>query len=271
VWGSAGIGKTQLLDDAQRAATASRSSVARLTVRPIHSLRPVGLIADLASKLMDAPGAAGCDPDAYRRLREPAEPNEAQQFHDVTELLAAVTEESPLVIGIDDAHIIDPESWRFWRALIRWSTDRRVLWLFAYRALHESELRSLPDQTVLPRLGLEAAGGNPLLVRAAAAPFDRELGARAEAAIDDTLSRLKSEALMIMHAVTTSDSVRVRDLARMLPLTPVQLRSTLTELLRAGIVHETGGIICAHACWADALLASYPMSSPPMSAAMMAF
>ena len=56
-----------------------------------------------------------------------------------------------------------------------------------------------------------------------------------------------------------------------LSVSPPEVHDAVAELLRAGVLDETDGQLRTHAAWAEALAANYPMSSPPMSAAMIAF
>jgi len=97
------------------------------------------------------------------RARDAAVPNdhviggfgEASFCDALVELLAAVTDESPTIITIDDAHAVDGAIWRVLRSLVRWSGNRPVLWVFAYRASHESELTPLPEPSVIPRIRVQ--------------------------------------------------------------------------------------------------------------------
>jgi len=305
VWGAAGIGKTRLLDETARAVVVAESRVIRLSLEALHGLGLFALPRQLIGCLLEEPGAAGCEPDAYQRLRGLASPNAAPipwqsetLFHDLTELLAALTDESPLVIVMDDAHLVHAETWPLWRALFRWSADRRALWILSARAIHEAELHLLPDRTTAARVDLGAldrhaativlaslgvrddlehdalfvrVGGSPLLLGAAAQPFDLGLKARADAAVEDSLSRLTSMAVDIVCLASLSEGMRATEVSRQLTASPREAHDVVAELLRAGVLYETNGRLRAHTDWTAALFARYPMSSPPMSAAMIAF
>ena len=167
LWGPAGIGKTRLLRELDALCLTGAARLVRLEARPANRLHPFSIILELAACLLDEPGAAGCDPRAYGlliRARDAVAPNDQmtggcarESFCEaLMELLAAVTDESPTILAIDDAHVIDGAIWRVLRSLVRWSGARRLLWLFAYRALHEAELAPLPEPSLVQRIRVHA-------------------------------------------------------------------------------------------------------------------
>ena len=295
LWGPAGIGKTRLLRELDAACLTGGARLVRLEARPAHALRPFAMILELASCLLEEPGAAGCDPRAYAllaRARSAVLPNNLVNPIDTTgedgfcdaiaELLAAVCDESPTILTIDDMHVVDSAIWRLLRALVRWSGDRRLLWAFAYRAFHEAELASLPEASVVQRIRVqcldaaaaaaltqaiahspsiddeelfELAGGHPLLLQAVArtggvVPADLEW------LVDDWIGRLSAETLRALRLIATSGSLTRHVLADLGIFDRAELGVVLDELERAGIIRESHGVLRAHGVWAAAALAT---------------
>ena len=296
LWGPAGIGKTRLLGELDAVRLTGAARLVRFDARPAHGLRPFTMIVELAGCLLEEPGAAGCDPRAYAllvRARDADMPNDAargvagdigeEAFCDaVAELLAAVTDESPTILAIDDVHAVDDAIWRVLRNLVRWSGDRRLLWVFAYRALRESELASLPEPSVLQRIRVQCldaaasatltkaiapspaidheqlfdiAGGHPLLLQAIARTGGH-VPAELEWVVDDWIARLGGEPLRALRLVATLGTVTPRALADLGIFNRGELGVLLGELERAGMIREERGSLRAHRVWAAAALAT---------------
>ncbi|MFL5613491.1 MAG: AAA family ATPase [Gemmatimonadaceae bacterium] len=168
LWGPAGIGKTRVLSEVARRRRAMRARVISIAARLEWAHRPLALILHLTRRLLDERGAAGCDPGAYRWLRgwvEREAPNDAAEgdlYECFVELLAALADEYPIVLSIDDTHLVDRSTWRFLRAAMRWSVDRRILWLLSYRARGQVDLAALPEGSILPRLELRPFAPYPI-------------------------------------------------------------------------------------------------------------
>jgi hypothetical protein len=172
LWGPAGIGKTRILGEVARRRYSPRTRLISIAARPDWAPRPLAMILQLTRRLLDERGAAGCDPAAYRWLRRWTQrivPNDderpgdvAELFDSFAELLAALADENPIVLAIDDMHLIDRSTWRFLRAVIRSSADRRILWLLTYRAPSEADLAALPEESIMPRLELRPLGLYPI-------------------------------------------------------------------------------------------------------------
>jgi hypothetical protein len=266
--------------------------VVRIAARPVHALRPFALVRDLIARLLDQPGAAGCEPASFAALRRIAgAPNDVRNgdvaddcFESFTELLAAVAEEATTLISIDDMHVVDPVIWRFLSAAFRWSIDQHVHWLLAYRALHETELASLPEPSLLRRLPLAClerthaarlvdlarsgyysplefeqifrrVGGHPALL-AALARSECELPSSTEPIVDDWIARLSGQQFQILRTLATlGGSATTRSLLDF-GFGRTELAVVLGELARHGIIEEASGVVCAHGVWADATLAA---------------
>ena len=295
LWGPAGIGKTRLLRELDTVRLTEGARLVRLEARPAHALRPLAMILELAGCLLDEPGAAGCDPRAYAllaRARDAELPNDPacavgtiveETFCDaVAELLAAVSDESPTILTIDDVHAADGAIWRVLRGLVRWSGDRRLLWLFAYRALCEAELASLPEPSVIQRIRVQCldataaaaltraiarspsidheqlfdvAGGHPLLLQAVARTGG-DVPGDLEWLIDDGIARLPADALRALRLVAASDTMTARSLADLGLFDRAELGPVLDDLERAGMICEDQGALRAHRVWAAAALAT---------------
>lgn len=295
LWGAAGIGKTRLLRELDAVRLTGAARLVRLDARPGYGLHPLTMILDLAGSLLDEPGAAGCDPRAYALLagtRSGSQPNDQsgtvgaigeETLRDaLAELLAAICDESPTILAIDDMHAVDSGIWHVLRGLARWSGDRRLLWIFAYRALHETELTPLPEPSVVSRIRVscldaaasasitseathstssdherlyELAGGHPLLLQGVA----RGAGAlpvSLEWVVDDCIARLDAEALRALRLIATLGSVTPRALADVGIFRRAELSAVLDELERIGMIREEHGLLRAHGLWAAAALAT---------------
>ncbi|HKW12301.1 MAG TPA: ATP-binding protein [Gemmatimonadaceae bacterium] len=293
LWGPAAIGKSRVLDEVGRLGSVDTTRVIRLAARPLHALRPATLILDLIARLLDEPGAAGCEPLAFSTLRRvtATTPNdhasvapvtEDALFDPLTELLAALTDEAALVVLLDDMHIVDASIWRFWRAACRWSGDRRVLWLFAYRALLESDLGALPEVSLIHRLPLrcldraasaalvEAArgqhgrcdyerafarvGGHPALLEQIVRS-DGDHSPSTEAIVEDWLARLPANLLHTLRVIATlGGSATLRSVADRSFLDRFSLGASVAELERLGLLYEENGVVHAHSIWTEAAL-----------------
>ena len=132
LWGPAGIGKTRLLHELDAVRLTGAARLVRFEARPAHGLRPFAMILELAGCLLEEPGAAGCDPRAYAllvRARDADVPNDpargataASRKHSAMRSpssLAAVSDESPTILTIDDVHAVDGAIWRVLRNLVR--------------------------------------------------------------------------------------------------------------------------------------------------------
>lgn len=302
LWGPAGIGKTRLLRELEAVRLTGTSRLVRVEARPAHALRPLGIVRELARYLLEEPGAAGCDPRAYAlltRIDNVEQPNDSADVADgikaetfceaVAELLAAVSDESPTILTIDDTHVVDAAIWHLLRGLVRWSGDRRLLWVFAYRALLETELASLPEPSVIPRIRVQCldaaaaaalteavarssavdhrqlfdlAGGHPLLLQAAARSGG-EIPAVLEWLVDDWIARLPIESLRALRLIAASGAVSARALADLGIFDRAELGVVLGELERVGMIREDEGALRAHRVWAAAALATLGGTARP--------
>jgi DNA-binding SARP family transcriptional activator len=291
LWGPAGIGKTRLLRELDALRLTGAARLVRLDARPAHGLRPFAMIVELAAVLLQEPGAAGCDPHAYALLADARVSGIGEEaFRDAfAELLAAVSDESLTILTIDDVHAVDAAIWSALRALVRWSADRRLLWLFAYRALHEAELAPLPEPSVVQRIRVPCldstaaaaltraiapssaidhhelfavAGGHPLLLQALARTGG-ELPPDLEWLVDDWIARLPGETLRALRLIAALGSVTPRALDDLGIFDRTELAAMLGELERAGMIRDDDGSLRVHGVWAQAALATLARGARP--------
>jgi hypothetical protein len=273
-----------------------------LCADPAHAFEQRPLILELATRLLAEPGAAGCDPLSYETLRdfvgrgaasnEPAASTRSTNgdalFPAFVELLAAISDEGPLVLAIDDLHLAHQDIWHFLRAVIRWSTNRRLLWVFAYRALREAELEPLNGAEIGQRIFVgpldrtaalellasvdrsrseaankalyERVGGNPLLLDCLARNGGA-LPSEIEWLVDDALVRLPTRSHQLLRSIATlGNDATPRLLVELSGASRVELGAALGELERAGMIREEEGVLRAHSLWSDAVLATLARS-----------
>ncbi|HEY2378430.1 MAG TPA: AAA family ATPase [Gemmatimonadaceae bacterium] len=127
IWGEPGVGKTRLLTEF-RSLSAMQGGITRfLSCQPHDLFRPLGILCDLVSELLQSPGALGCDTAAREVLERLA--NTRSDFgasledmavevpvstivRCVIDLVGAVTSECPVVVLIDDVQWLDAASVR---------------------------------------------------------------------------------------------------------------------------------------------------------------
>lgn len=173
VWGPARSGKTALLRGIARGRGGKPMRALSCNARPSHARGLTSFVTHLVERLLDVPGAAGCDPDCYRALRRFADsplPNDLlsggamaafidEAFIDeaLVELCAAIGDEAPLVVLVDDAQHLRDADWRLLRPALEHSADLQLVWIFAHRAAAEDDLVGRPDAGLLPRASLASS------------------------------------------------------------------------------------------------------------------
>jgi DNA-binding SARP family transcriptional activator len=172
VTGESGIGKTRLLLDLCARLRAQRASVVYRRASPGERYIPFAFGASLAAALAELPGAVGVSAHAASSLLA-LNPSLSSAFRGapdfvtgdealrrralaLLELVAAVTDESPVAIFIDDLHWCDPQSQQMVALVTARLSTERVLFVTAARPHHAIPM--LPDETV--RIALVALHGS---------------------------------------------------------------------------------------------------------------
>jgi len=127
LWGSSGIGKTRLLNEASSIAALEGLAVIRCALQPHDLRRPLAVLRDMAPRLLDLPGALGAAPESLALVRglcgrgemparelprttQDSEVALAGVLASAIDLLDAVSSERPLLLCVEDAHWLDPAS-----------------------------------------------------------------------------------------------------------------------------------------------------------------
>ncbi|HKW11335.1 MAG TPA: AAA family ATPase, partial [Gemmatimonadaceae bacterium] len=148
IWGEPGIGKTRLLTE-YRALSALHGGVCQLASCQAHDVfRPLGVLCDLVSQLLQAPGALGCDPQARDLLGRLASVSEnvatvrdersietplSAIVRSLTDLVGSITIECPITLLIDDAQWLDRSSLRVILGVLASQAAARCLVVMASR------------------------------------------------------------------------------------------------------------------------------------------
>lgn len=152
ITGEAGIGKTRITNELLRLAVLDGAMAVTYACTSGDALSPLSSLLTLTQSLLAQPGALGCSQEHLqylRRLNAPegnppvafngmgAEVAYAQLVYALAELVAAISDEGPLLIFVDDAQRLHQTSWRIFTDLVDRLPDRRVLLVFATRQLPE--------------------------------------------------------------------------------------------------------------------------------------
>lgn len=145
ILGVPGTGRTRLLHDLGQRLRATGASVVHVRAHPGERTIDFGLAAHLAGKVGELPGATGISPGSARCLVA-LNPTLTTFFNGVTEtngethglrqrslalgeLLAAVADENPIAVLIDDLHWSDPSSRQMLQAALGRMVDERILFV----------------------------------------------------------------------------------------------------------------------------------------------
>jgi DNA-binding SARP family transcriptional activator len=114
IQGADGMGKSRLLYELRKAALLQDVTVLELTCDTSLAVMPFATMRALVRRLLDYPGAIGVSPEALAALRkwltsQTYAPDDCP-VAEIEDLLAAVSEEKPLILQIEDAHRIDAET-----------------------------------------------------------------------------------------------------------------------------------------------------------------
>ncbi|MBU6367336.1 MAG: AAA family ATPase [Gemmatimonadetes bacterium] len=198
VHGAPGIGKTRLTQALSQVSAGEGFREVRLACRDGDQLNRYHLLAELVQRLLALPGALGCEPASMRRLRaqwpEPGgtvevpplagtDGDAASDFvqqaatrEALLDLMAAVAEERPLLLVVEDVHWLDAGSWQVLQLFASATGALRLLLVCTARERTPQPLRGVATS---PRLAVLALG--PLAPAEVAALAD---GVAAEYATD---------------------------------------------------------------------------------------
>ena len=314
--GVAGIGKSRLAAEVSAAAALQGVNVRRVICQESDRERPLSAFADLVPTLLSLRGAAGCSPESLgflRRLTEhdakATQPSEsareaeflaAQIRQSLFDLMDAVAAERTLMLVVENAHRLDPTSWKVFREMFEWVRTRQVLVVLTMREVPAGVLgESALDGTVLRhRLGplsdadastvfttfierhgtavLEAhrawcvriAEGSPFYLRELASHWlttreTESLPPSLSALIDARLSSISAKAMRVLQAcVGFGKNASLSRIARALEYPRYELIDALEELERGGFIVAAGsGISCRHDILSDAAAARLTTSA----------
>jgi hypothetical protein len=152
ITGEAGIGKTRIANELLRLAVLDGAMVVTYACTSGDGLTPLSSLLTLTHSLLAQPGALGCASEHLQYLRRLQSPEPAaspmaggmaadiayaQLVYSLAELAAAITDEGPLLVFIDDAHRLHQTSWRIFTDVVDRLADKRVMLVLAARQLPE--------------------------------------------------------------------------------------------------------------------------------------
>lgn len=310
--GAAGIGKTRVARALSDLAVTRGARVIEQSCGETDRHRPLSLFVRLTTALMTMPGSLGISPSAYAQvvrlggteswpIRTHADAISSEivrgEIHDsLVDLVDAVASETPLLIIIDDAHLLDSSSWSVLRSVFTRVQSRSLMVLLCTRStvtlrsyapisshcrvitlgrLSEADSRQLlhalsPDEcwsTEALAAALRQAAGNPFFLQALAkAPRGLGQDAHTPTAIAalaarlyhslDDASRTVLECVLLLRDHATLSRVRASALVAEEPF----LR-TLRLLEEDGVLRCSGlQLSCSHDLLADALWPLMPQT-----------
>jgi hypothetical protein len=244
VHGVPGIGKSRLVQELGRVALIEGFREVRLACREGDETSRFQLLAELVARLLALPGALGCSPEGLRRLRQQwpdgaradasdapvdgasggagrVDPVEQAAFREaLVDLVAAIAEERPLLLVVEDVHWLDAGSWQVLQLFAGTAATSRLLLVFTSRTRMPPQLR---DVALAPRLALLALAPLPA---AAATQLTTAL-------VEGSLG--SEEAVATVDARTPDPTVPAR-LAGMSEGNPLFLRALVRHWLATGEV-----------------------------------
>ena len=148
VEGDAGVGKSRITADFLRWVTAEGGTVLRGRAYDVRGGVPFGAVIEALRSGIDSPGLAGTDPQwlaevarvvpelrtRFRALGEGTPPtaDRWRLFEGVAQVIAALGEEAPVAVLIDDLQWCDADSCTLLHSLIRSLENAPVLWCLTF-------------------------------------------------------------------------------------------------------------------------------------------
>ena len=152
--GSAGIGKTRLLNEVTKVSVIEGLSDLRAGCRETDLTRPLSIFLDLVPELLQLKGALGCSPESMKALKRfvndddwiaernaanggpVAMPLAAALRRAIVDVILAVSEERSVFLIIEDVHWLDAASWEVIVDLIDHISAARVCFVMTSRLPH---------------------------------------------------------------------------------------------------------------------------------------
>lgn len=197
--GSAGMGKTRVLNELTKVAVIEGIRDMRIGCRETDVNRPLSVFLELVPDLLQLPGALGCSPESLQALRrfvndDSVESDRAKPGHaammplaaglrrSIVDLIGAVAEEKPLLLVFEDGHWLDAASWEVIVDLVDRISQSRVCLILTSRLPHarpsaperlpiDLVIKALPPLSFESRIELAQAIATDL-----SASMDEELG-----------------------------------------------------------------------------------------------
>ncbi|MBA2708529.1 MAG: AAA family ATPase [Gemmatimonadaceae bacterium] len=288
LWGDAGIGKSRLLAEACAFADLQGLATHRVQCRPSDAHRPLSIFIDLVPALRTMRGSIGCAPETVTyldrltqrrpstvRLGDGGADDEfvyARVQQSLFDLVDAVSDETPLILLVEDVHWIDAASAMLLKDMLEWIRTKSVLFAFsarssvadkisyspsALRVSHVPPLTSIDSAEVVLTVVrqyqrtiddcylqwcISVAEGNPYFLHELAKQWI-ETGDQHSpppsltAVIERRLSRLDDEALQLLQAcVVLEKNSTIERIERLLGTTPSQLLRSINALGTAGML-----------------------------------
>ncbi len=302
--GPAGIGKTRLLDEARIRAELAGMQVVRIRCQRGQAVRALAGVVDLVPQLLELRGAAGCDPENLARLQRVAQVSRSpaasstdttnpalkrsQLTHALYDVMEAVSEESALLIQVDDTQWADPGLNWLWDEMLVWSASHPVCWIFSHRtsrgdhftlgaqqvAVGSLDTRSANDllDDIARRIDrrLDEASREALLARGAGSPlFLRELTRQWSASgncselpgslltiFDAGLASLSRYALRTLQVAAVLDTfASLERIEGVAALPRAKFVDAIADLEAVGILAaDASGATYGHVLWSEAAL-----------------
>lgn len=285
VRGVAGIGKSRLMAEFSKFAALQGFHIQRVQCRPGDQNRPLSVFVDLVPLLRSMRGAIGCSPDTISHLdrltkypaagggriegSSDADALYARVEQALFDLLDAVSDETPILMLIEDVHWIDRESSKVLHDIIDWCRTRRIFLGFTSREpvswaefgghLHDLPLppiESAPAREIVQsRVGhhgveieasyldwcIRVAEGNPYFLEELGNHWLETDGQHSAPAslttlVDQRVSRLGADALQLLQACAIlEDHPTFCRIERTLGFEAHRLLTSIGELERAGM------------------------------------
>lgn len=151
--GSAGMGKTRVLNELTKMAVLEGVRDVRTGCRETDVSRPLSVFLEMVPDLLQMPGALGCSPENLIALRRFVNddsvesdraangsianmPLAAGLRRSIVDLIAAVAEEKPMLFVVEDVHWLDAASWEVIVDLIDRISQLRVCLILTSRLPH---------------------------------------------------------------------------------------------------------------------------------------